>query len=196
FVKSTETVGDLTTTCLTVVPLGCYATKTECCAKLAASWQMLSIAADPACEGSVLEVSVAGRSLTEAMEFVSGNGTSQVVISDVGLDYWSSMQVGGAAAAAASATASAAGAAAVSFYATLQPSSLTPSSHTDICITMRAPCNTLAKLCNSTVPGKHGACLYSMSESSIHHRHCCLTCQLAVGGGGGDEPGGDDSEGG
>ncbi|KAJ9518821.1 hypothetical protein QJQ45_026133 [Haematococcus lacustris] len=120
FVKSTETVGDLTTTCLTVVPLGCYATKTECCAKLAASWQMLSIAADPACEGSVLEVSVAGRSLTEATEFVSGNGSSQVVISDVGLDYWSSMQVGGGgAAAAAAASAAAAGAAAVSFYAFL-----------------------------------------------------------------------------
>lgn len=29
FVGRTETVGDVTTTCLTVVPIGCYQTKTD-----------------------------------------------------------------------------------------------------------------------------------------------------------------------
>jgi hypothetical protein len=41
FVEKTSTVGDLTTTCLTVVPLGCYQTKTECCSRLASRWEVL-----------------------------------------------------------------------------------------------------------------------------------------------------------
>jgi hypothetical protein len=43
FVASTTTVGDLTTTCLNIVPMGCYQMRTDCCAKLASSWQRLDI---------------------------------------------------------------------------------------------------------------------------------------------------------
>lgn len=43
-VASETTVGDLTTTCLTVVPLGCYQTKSACCKALASRWEQMEIA--------------------------------------------------------------------------------------------------------------------------------------------------------
>lgn len=39
-----KTVGDVTTTCLSLVASGCYQTKSPCCSALSAKWEQLEIA--------------------------------------------------------------------------------------------------------------------------------------------------------
>ncbi len=47
----------------------------------------------PQCQGSLVEVMVAGREVTDSAHMTVHNDTGRLVIEDIGLDYWSSLQV-------------------------------------------------------------------------------------------------------